>query len=274
VSDASVDAQFIAGSKAPILVLLRKPRAAPDGCVLVVPPFAEEMNKCRRMVTVTALALAKRGVATLVPDLHGTGDSGGEFEEADWSTWLTDLERAAAWCARQGYPITGVLAIRLGAALGATALASGLLAPAATTVLWQPVFDGKRWLTQFLRLRIAAALAEQDKKETMQELLTRLRSGAIVEVAGYGLSGRMATDLESLGVPDVLPAELGTIHWFEVIRTADMELSPMAAQMRERARVAARPVVTQTLVGEPFWASTEIVCNECLAAATAAAFVQ
>ena len=53
----------------------------------MVPPFAEEMNKCRPMVTEVALGLAESGIASIVPDLYGTGDSGGDFSEGDWETW-------------------------------------------------------------------------------------------------------------------------------------------------------------------------------------------
>lgn len=270
----SVSGQFIQGAKGPIFVLVRKPQAAVRGCVLVVPPFAEEMNKSRRMTTVTALALAKCGIATVVPDVHGTGDSGGEFEEADWSTWLTDLACVARWCGDTGCAVTGALAIRLGAALAASAFSASMIAPVATSVLWQPIFDGRRWLTQFLRLRIAAALAEQDRKETMRELLGRLRAGEVIEVAGYRLSARLAMDIDASAPPEVLPTQLGAVHWFEVIREPGTALSTAATQYGERAHAAAQRFVAQTAVGDPFWGSTEIVLNESLIAATVAAFAQ
>ena len=54
MSRRSVSGQFIDGAKGPIFVLAREPAAGVRGCVLVVPPFAEEMNKCRRMVTEVA----------------------------------------------------------------------------------------------------------------------------------------------------------------------------------------------------------------------------
>ena len=47
------------------------------GHVLCVPPFNEEMNRCRSMITLQARALALLGIGTLLLDLHGTGDSAG-----------------------------------------------------------------------------------------------------------------------------------------------------------------------------------------------------
>jgi hypothetical protein len=58
VTGARLTGHFIAGPKGPIFVLLREPPDASRGCVIVVPPFAEEMNKCRRMVTEVAVGLA------------------------------------------------------------------------------------------------------------------------------------------------------------------------------------------------------------------------
>ena len=94
----------------------------------------------------------------MLPDLYGTGDSGGDFADASWDVWQSDIARTARWCAERGWPVQGVLAIRLGCALAVAAMASGGLPPVARSVLWQPIFDGRRFLAQFLRLRIAANL--------------------------------------------------------------------------------------------------------------------
>ena len=94
---ARISGHFVQSGKGPIFVLRRVPVGPVAGTVLVVPPFAEEMNKCRRIVTEVALGLADRGVATLVPDLHGTGDSAGDFAEADWATWCGNLADAVEW---------------------------------------------------------------------------------------------------------------------------------------------------------------------------------
>ena len=71
------------------------------------------------MIADLANALAAQGVAALVPDLFGTGDSEGEFRDADWETWKADLDTAVAWTQEAGWPVKGVLAIRLGSVLAA-----------------------------------------------------------------------------------------------------------------------------------------------------------
>ncbi len=257
---ARLSGRFIAGAKGPIFVLSREPPGPARGCVLVVPPFAEEMNKCRRMVTEAAIALAGRGIATVVPDLYGTGDSAGDFEDADWATWASDLGAAARWAAESGLALEGYLAIRLGAALAMQAIRDGQLPGARRTVLWQPVFDGGRFLQQFLRLRIAAGMME-DRRETLAELKARLAGGTPVEVAGYSLSPRLAADLEAVAPLDRWPAGCGEVRWIEVVREAaeavpDPVRQRVAAAADAGARVDAMPVA-----GEPYWSSTEIVVN-------------
>jgi exosortase A-associated hydrolase 2 len=262
---------FLDGVRGPVFVLAREPAAPARGCVLVVPPFAEEMNKCRAMMTDVAVALAQRGIGTVLPDLYGTGDSGGDFSDGDLAVWREDLLLAMQWCRQRLHAVTGILAVRLGCALAAALVSSGRTEAMSRTVLWQPVFDGGRHLTQFLRLRITAALAEQDRKETLAELRARLQAGEIVEVAGYPLSGQLTEQLAALSVPTSLPPQLGKTAWLEIVRDGAALPQP-AAQLIERSRAAGIDVELRTFPGEPFWAATDIVRNRALTGATIDAF--
>ncbi len=269
MSQQRVSGQFIAGTKGPIFVLLRKPPAHSRGCVLVVPPFAEEMNKARRMVTEAALQLAERGVAVLIPDLFGTGDSCGEFADATWKVWQGDVASTARWSAEQGLPVTGILGIRIGCALATEAVASGVLPSTARSVFWQPVFDGGRFLTQFLRLRLAANLMG-DRKESLAELRSRLDSGETLEVAGYYLCGRLAADLASLVPPVLLPPGLGEVAWLEVGREAGHSLPLPSQSLIDRTRLQGGILHERMFAGEPFWTTSEIVVLPELVGATIA----
>lgn len=254
---------FIEGTQGPLFVAVREPadpgNGAARGCVLVVPPFAEEMNKTRRMVAELSIRLAERGIATVIPDLYGTGDSAGDFGDADWQTWQRDIGSVAAWAATRGTPVDRILAIRLGAALALDCIASGNLPGAYRhTVFWQPVFDGARFVTQFLRLRAAASLTG-NQKETVSELRASLQAGQVIDVAGYALSPCLAASLSDLAMPDVLPAELGCVASIEVTRSPDAAISAPLAQLCERSVAAGCSISVHTAVGEPFWSSTEIV---------------
>lgn len=255
---SGIDARFIDGQRGKLFVLLRKPTDRAGGrCVMIVPPFAEEMNKTRKMLTGVAQGLATRGVAALLPDLHATGDSEGEFREADWEVWKDDLGRAAAWAAQQGWPVAGLLCVRLGCILGVQA-ALAFPAPPERIVFWQPVLDGERFMTQFLRLRVAASMME-DRKETVAHLRSLLETGETLEVSGYELNRRLVGQIDAARLAESLHEGLGDLHWVEVVRDPESPLPAPTAKALEAIRQSGRPVEFTTVAGEPFWSSTEIV---------------
>jgi exosortase A-associated hydrolase 2 len=260
VSAGRVSGHFIDGARGPIFVLLRQPEATARGCVLVVPPFAEEMNKCRRMVAEVSRGLAEIGIATVIPDLYGTGDSGGDFSDGDWAVWVADIGRASAWVTANSTVVSGILAVRLGGALTVHCISEHLLPAVGATVLWQPVFDGKRFLNQFLRLRLAASMTE-GRKGGIAELRKSLATEGVLEVAGYLINNRLADDLDRLAALDVLPAELGRIALMEIASDPAAGVSTSSAGLAERTKTQGRQVSASALPGEPYWASVEIVCN-------------
>jgi exosortase A-associated hydrolase 2 len=258
VSESTLEPAFIDGSRGQLFVLLRRPGhrdAAP--CALIVPPFAEEMNKTRPMFTMVARGLAARGVATILPDLFGTGDSEGEFREGDWQTWQDDLLRAATWAETQGCRVDRLLCVRLGCILGAT-VAARLPTPVTRTVFWQPVLDGERFMTQFLRLRVAASMME-DRQETVGGLRERLRGGETLEVAGYELSPMLVTQIADARLGLGLEDQLGQVHWMEIVRGEAGDLPVASRQAIEAARPKLCAIESFAIPGEPYWSATEIV---------------
>ena len=143
MSRGELSAEFIAGGRGRLLAVVRRPSRTACSGVLIVPPFAEEMNKSRHLFTEVADALIESGIATVVVDLFGTGDSEGEFSDADWSVWKSDLAAAAQWARAQQITITKLLAVRLGCALGCEAARDNGW-KLERTVLWQPVVSGTR----------------------------------------------------------------------------------------------------------------------------------
>jgi len=260
VSRQVVSGHFITGAKGPIFVLLRKPAKLQPECILFVPPFAEEMNKCRRMLTEVAIGLADGGVMTVLPDLYGTGDSGGDFADGDLVTWQSDLATVVRWCRELGHPVTGLMAIRLGCALAVASADTGDIPAVRKSVLWQPVFDGSRFLSQFLRMRVAAGLM-QARKETVADLRTMLQNHEQVEVGGYLLSKRLADEIERLSMPDVLPPSLGEVYWLELVRQSETQLPVPSQGLVERTQSRGGFVHVACTRGEPFWSATEITVN-------------
>jgi exosortase A-associated hydrolase 2 len=253
--------QFIGGRHGPLFVLRRGPEQG-DRCIILIPPFAEEMNKTRRMLSLLSLRLAEDGIITVLPDLYGTGDSGGDFVDADWSLWQDDLARTATWCRQSIGPVTGLLAIRLGCALACQEQVLSAMPDLSHSVFWQPVLDGSRYLNQFLRLRVAAALAN-DSKESIAGLRRELAERGEIEIAGYRLSRRLAEDIDGLPAVAALPAPLGTVDWFEILRQQGQAIPASSARVIESTNEDGQRVRDHAIAGDPFWATTEIAtCSE------------
>jgi exosortase A-associated hydrolase 2 len=268
LSPAPIEGHFLGEPGRRIFVLLRPARGTRRGCLLIVPPFAEEMNKTRRMLSDVGDALAQRGFDVVLPDLFGTGDSEGNFEDATWECWRDDLATVSTWCTARGAGVTSLLAVRLGCALASDALRNAAFAPVATTVLWQPVFDGERFMNQFLRLRVAASMMDGGVQESVVSLRDQLNAGRSLEVAGYAMRPALVTGIDAVKAPKCVAADFGRVYWFEVVQDADAGLPPASARIANAVREGASPLATKTFFGEPFWSSTEIVRNETMVTAT------
>lgn len=266
-----ISAEFVEGGQGPVFVVLRRPAGIVRGCVLLLPPFAEEMNKSRALLAQLAHRLAQQGMASVMLDLYGTGDSGGDFVDGNWALWQQDVIRVSQWCASQGMPVSAVLAVRLGAALAVSDAVLAALLPLTATVFWQPVFDGRRALTQFLRLRVAASALSGERKETVAELKQLIHAKGSAVVAGYRLSRQLVAELDALVPASCLPPQLGVVRWMEMIAQPGNELPEQSIAMVERSRVAGSDVCISGFACEPFWAATELVRNDVLIEATAGA---
>lgn len=250
---------FIDSAAGRIFALLRAPAEA-DQCVLFVPPFGEEMNKCRRQFTETTADLVARGYAVLLIDLYGTGDSEGEFSDASWSAWKKNVAAAVAWAEANDLAIASLVATRLGCALAAEAL-SDAGKQVRKSVFWQPVASGARFMTQFLRLRVAASMMEDDNQDTVENLKNRLESNQTLQISGYSLTPELWRGIEHVSLADSLGKHLGALKIFEIGRARDGSLSPAGQRIVSAAGERGLDVEGQRVAGEPFWTATEIVVN-------------
>lgn len=163
--------------------------------VLVLPPFAEEMNQARRFHTLLAQALQGQGFASLRFDLSMTGDSSGEFRDADLALWRDDVAAVLSWLAPRVRAVH-VFALRSAALL--LPLLPPVLRPATGRVcLLEPAQDGERMLGEFLRIKVARSLFEGERI-SVDNLRDRLQDGAYVEVSGYELSPTLFAQLRTL----------------------------------------------------------------------------
>ena len=251
------------------LCLLHRPAGAPRRAVVYVHPFAEEMNKARRMAALQARRLATQGCAVLLIDLHGCGDSSGEFGEARWESWRRDVRAAVAHVAAQFRVPVSLWGLRVGAGLAADAARDS--AEVDHLLLWQPVANGSPFLQQFLRLRVAGEmLASGAASGATSALADRLAAGEPLEIAGYDLHPDLARALERLKLEALAPA-VKRVDWLEVAADPDAQLRPASRRVVEAWRSRGIEVHARQVAGEPFWTTVEIVECEALLARTSEA---
>jgi exosortase A-associated hydrolase 2 len=237
-----------------------------------VHPFAEEMNKSRRMAALQARRLADAGWAVLQMDLLGCGDSAGDLEDARTDAWEADLDAAAGWlCERHGVELV-LWGLRLGASLGLAWMArSGYRDRIARAMLWQPVRSGARHLDQFLRVAVAGertAGGGTSSTMTVSALRQRLEAGETLEIGGYRVSAALARGLDALQL-DALHAPAVPVHWLEIAAQSGAGMSGDAVDLAARWRSCGTKVDMQCTQGDPFWATAEIVqCEPLLSAST------
>lgn len=252
-TDSRLRAVAIQGDRGPLLGVYRPPAttATAQGDVLVIPAFAEEMNRCRSMVSMQAQALAELGLGTLVLDPHGTGDSPGDFDEGSWESWRADLQLGVDWLRQHGHGCRALWGVRLGA-LMATQMAiddPGI----DRLLLWVPVVAGKPYWTQFLRIRIAAEMANAHGVKSTDELRQRSARGEVVEASGYAIGSSLATRLDELAMPDGLHLAGKTVSWFEVVASTDAVAPRANAKVTEEWRLDGVDLTVSQVVGPPFW---------------------
>jgi exosortase A-associated hydrolase 2 len=246
-----------------------EPGVAPRGAILYVHPFAEELNKSRRMVSLQARAYAASGFGVLQIDLYGCGDSSGDLATARWETWLNDLARAWQWLAERDLGPRYLWGLRLGALL---ALDFAAHARPEALILWQPALSGRAHLNQFARLQSTARLFSSVPAAEQQ-----------TEVAGYLMAPALSAAIDRLDAAALAPR--CPVQWLELSASptsaaddyaiaaggAGVTLQPASALLIERWLAGGTQVQAYPLRGQPFWSSAEIgIVPELLAASSAA----
>ena len=250
---------------------------APKGLVLYIHSFAEEMNKSRRMAALQSRALAQAGYAVLQIDLLGCGDSSGDFGDATWQGWVSDVVQGCQWLRKQNHrhsdssqPPLWLWGLRAGCLLAVEA-ARQIDAPC-NFLFWQAPAAGKPLLQQFLRLKVAGDLLGGQAKGVMQALRDQLANGSAVEIAGYQIAPALASGLEQATLaPPALKHPTQRVEWFEVSTRADAAFGPISNQTIAQWQQAGYAVASHIVPGPAFWQTTEIEDAPVLVRATTVA---
>ena len=263
-SRAPFDAFFLAAGRGERFCVFHAAPGTPLASVLYLHPFAEEMNKSRRMAALQARAFAARGYNVLQIDLFGCGESSGDFGDARWELWKEDVALAVAWLGRHADVPVHLWGLRLGALLALDySRHSG--ESFAGVLLWQPVTNGAQYLNQFLRLRLGSdMLSGAAVTGGSGQLRAQLAQGTSLEIAGYELAPELAAAIERLDLAALAPRNVPA-RWFEI--NAEGRLSPALRRAAHAWNAAGAEVDLHAVKGAPFWSTVEISeCSELLAA--------
>lgn len=249
---STAHAAFIDAGGRRLFTLSVVPCGAIRGAALYVPPFAEEMNRCRSHAAAQARALAAAGIHCLLLDLSGTGESEGEFEDASWSTWRDDVAAAAAHVAAASGHRPVLWGVRTGALLAAEAAAAPG-AEVAGLAFWQPVLDGATFLNQYLRLRIASQMVHAADRETTEQIRERLAQGEVIEVAGYPLTRSMSEGLAASAMSALAPPSGTRVGWIEIVAKPEQPLTVPSRRLIEQWRARDVPVTAEAIACPMIW---------------------
>ncbi|SNY51648.1 exosortase A system-associated hydrolase 2 [Arsukibacterium tuosuense] len=229
--------------------------------LIILPPFADEMNKSRHIICKFIGLATRRGYSCYLMDHFGTGDSEGDLNDADLALWQADLVLLIEQLAAAGYKQVSFLAIRFGALQLFDLLNKNSIAlPVEQVLLWQPFFELKKFWQQFFRIKIAEQMALGEKL-SQQQLEQQLAEGDVVEIAGYPIcqSFYSSTQAGDFQVPGCLTGGAAKLSWLEISQMA----APGANVQKQLNQLQQTSQVNFQLLGEaPFWNTTELADAE------------
>jgi exosortase A-associated hydrolase 2 len=228
------------------------PLAIAPAAVVFVHPFMEERQDAHPFLRSLATQVSARGLWAMRFDLHGCGDSEGEWEDATIASWLDDIRAACDFVkAQSGVERVILCGLRFGATLAALA---DVGEPRAPLVMIQPVVKGVAYSMDLLRAYLAAEMVLTKKAGlTRDALIERLRLGQTVNVFGYHLTAAQFDGMRAIDLSHSLASYPARSLVIDVVKTptarASNELSALVAAMGPGATLA-RAVEPQPLYVE------------------------
>ena len=232
------------------------PLDPPRAHVVYLPPFGEEMNRCRSLVAAQARQFARDGLSCSVLDFFGTGESQGELCDASLPIWRQNIDDLLVQLMQRHECPVYLWGCRLGALLALDYLS---IKPGASNklLLWQPVPSGSSFVTQLLRQRSASLMQKGEKTDSADEMKRQLAAGETFEVAGYRLGGELMSAINQLEVASMLQGSGldndSKVFWFE--HTAEDGGQPAAKSRRIIGDIqeAGAGIEVITFTGDPVW---------------------
>lgn len=247
----SVEPAFV-GDTYPAFAVHYRPAGIPRAHIIYLPPFAEEMNRCRAIVAEQARWFAQSGFSCATVDFYGTGESFGELRDATIPIWHHNISDLITSLTDQSDVPVYLWGCRLGALIAMDYLQSRTKT-CQKLLLWQPVVSGKLFVTQMLRQRIAALMERGAPPETTTDIRTRLAGGETIEVAGYSLGGELISQLDQLDMAGMGDRVADAIIWLEHSMDGSGTPNPKTASTIALLEQAGTNVTYHSFTGPPIW---------------------
>ena len=214
------------------------------GAALLCPPWGQEYLVSHRIFRRLAVRLSESGYHVLRFDYYGTGDSAGEREEGDLTSWQDDAAVALEELRdMSGFATVATFGIRLGSVV-AWRLASSR-SDVHTTVLWDPVVNG----TEYVR-ELNAAQAEIDRWSLTPVRRTASAEG-VQDLLGFPLTTAMRHSIEAVG-PDTF-TQPTKAH----VKLFYSDTRPGQEALHEALHAAGTPFHAEIIPGQTPWREDE-----------------
>ncbi len=177
--------------------LTRPTNSLARGGVLLSPPIGREARAGRRALRYLAVSLAERGFVSLRFDYDGTGDSCGNFDDANRDrAWVDGVVQATRLLRSMGLASISAVGMRLGATITAVAASANDLR-LSSVVLWDPCESGRSYLRELSAL------------EALRREGFEVDPNGSVETTEFVFSPRAANELRRLSLTEASSGSLG-----------------------------------------------------------------
>ena len=228
--------------------------------VIFVPPLAEEMNRSKRMYVLCARLLANSGIHAVIFDYSGTGDSSGEWGEFGYTDWIHDIQHVYAHCTTFADNINFV-ALRFGALILSDVIQQSTYKDG-RCVFWDPVENGEVLVRQLIRIKIAAAMADESKKLTTKEILDDIQATGFLESGGYKISKALIDDINSKKLSTSLESVLThmEMNWMQLGKHTQTEKQWLSNSISEGdlSQDSHKKIIMHPVNDVKFWMQQEV----------------
>ena len=225
--------------------------------VILVPPFAEEMNRSKRMFVLCAQKLSEIGLNVILFDYAGTGDSEGEWGDYGYVDWLQNFHDVYEYAQTKSLHRVDIISLRFGSLLSVDAIVNkGIVIN--NCIFWDPVEKGETFIRQLIRTKIAAEMSVAKSKSDKYDYLNDLDQQGFIEIAGYKLTRELIDSIKLLNLSDNLEklTKVSVVHW--------IQLGQHLAQPKCLNESISQPISFKSVDDIRFWMQQEVTISPVL----------